>query len=142
MGILESLRAQSRLKIQVLGLALSALAQAQEPLLAIGKWLPQGVANVRVSSDGRYLLVMPHYYEDPDRNLELWRVSDGQRIAELHQKAQHLSAGYLRQSWLRLGSARKSCGQACRRGWRPGRANPAALSRQPGDHQLGKQRGW
>ncbi len=94
MGILESLRAQSRLKILVLGLALSALAQAQEPLLAIGKWLPQGVANVRVSSDGRYLLVMPHYYEDPDRNLELWRVSDGQRIAELHQKAQHLSAGF------------------------------------------------
>lgn len=94
MGILESLRAHSCVKIMVLSLALSALAQAQEPLLAIGKWLPQGVANLRVSSDGRYLLVMPHYYEDQDRNLELWRVSDGQRVAELHQRTQHLSAAF------------------------------------------------
>ena len=75
-------------------LALTSLACAQEPLLEIGKWLPQGVANLKVSADGRHLIVFPHYYDDQGRNLELWRVSDGQRIAELHKPAQHLSAAF------------------------------------------------
>ncbi len=82
------------MKTLVMVLALTAWAWAQEPLLQIGKWLPEGVANIQVSADGQRLIVFPHYYNDQDRNLELWRVSDGQRIAELHERAQHLSATF------------------------------------------------
>ena len=78
-------------KLLILGL-LTRLACAQEPLLQLGKWLPEGVANIQVTSDGRHLLVMPHYYNDQDRNLELYRVAEGQRVADLRPKVQHLSA--------------------------------------------------
>ena len=75
-------------------LALTSLAYAQEPLLEIGRWLPEGVADFQVSPDGQRLLIFPHYYNDQDRNLELWRVSDGKRLAELHERAQHLNAAF------------------------------------------------
>ena len=67
-------------KLLMLGL-LTGVACAQEPLLQLGKWLPEGVANIQVTPDGQNLLVMPHYYEDQERNLELYRVADGQRVA-------------------------------------------------------------
>jgi len=83
------------MKRTLLLLLLSGLAQAKEPLLELGRWLPAGVREVRVSADGQRLLSLPSYYEDSERALELWRVSDGQRLAELHAPAQHISAGFL-----------------------------------------------
>lgn len=80
-------------KLLVLGL-LTGVACAEEPLLQIGKWLPERVASIRVSADGQNLLVMPHYYDDQERNLELYRVADGRRVAELKPKVQHLSAAF------------------------------------------------
>ena len=70
-------------------------ASAQEPALQIGHWLPQGAVNLEVSADGQLLLVAPHYYEDSGRNLELWDLFRGVRLAELHPAAQHISAHFL-----------------------------------------------
>lgn len=83
------------MKRTLLLLLLSGLAQAREPLLELGRWLPAGVREVRVSADGQRLLTQPSYYDDSERPLELWRVSDGQRLAELHPQAQHISAAFV-----------------------------------------------
>lgn len=83
------------LRLLLLLLTLVCSAVAETPLLKLGGWLPTGAFHLQVSPDGKLLLLAPHYYEDPGRNLELWDITTGTRVAELHAPAQHISARFL-----------------------------------------------
>ncbi len=83
------------LRFLLLLLTLVCSVAAETPLLGLGRWLPEGAFHLQVSPDGKLLLLAPHYYEDPGRDLELWDITQGTRLAELHPSAQHISARFL-----------------------------------------------